>query len=172
MNKEIELAMLPCPFCRAVEQKILSNGIGDYYVLCEYCLCRTSDEACEDKRFAVERWNRRADANSRSLSTQLQHLGDEIHANKIAHGWVPTVPDDFHDPGKLLGVLMLIVTEVAEAAEAVRNSDIGNFEEELADVVIRTVGLAHGMKFDLGQAVEAKMEKNRNRPYKHGGKRI
>ena len=69
-------------------------------------------------------------------------------------------------------VLMLITTEVAEAMEAFRHNDKANFAEELADVVIRTVGLSHGMDINLGQAIMDKMERNRTRAYQHGGKRI
>ena len=44
--------------------------------------------------------------------------------------------------------------------------------EELADVIIRTIGLAHGMDIDLEDQVMIKMEKNRAREIKHGNKRI
>lgn len=63
--------------------------------------------------------------------------------------------------------LMLIVTEVAEACEALRKLDKENFEEELADVIIRTCNLAGSLGINLDEVVSEKMKKNRNRPKKH-----
>jgi NTP pyrophosphatase (non-canonical NTP hydrolase) len=64
--------------------------------------------------------------------------------------------------------LMLIVTEVAEAQEALRKNDFNNFAEELADIIIRVCDLAGGLNVDLEQEIVKKMEINKNRPYKHG----
>lgn len=102
----------------------------------------------------------------------LCEIGNQIHANKVAHGWKVTGPDDWEDKHEVPAVLMLIVTELAEAMEAFRNNDKANFSEELADAVIRTIGLSHGMGIDLGRAIYDKMESNRKRAYQHGGKRI
>ena len=38
--------------------------------------------------------------------------------------------------------------------------------------VIRVLDLAGGLAFDMDEAVRAKMDKNRARPYRHGGKRL
>ena len=43
-----------------------------------------------------------------------------------------------------------------------------NFTEELADIVIRTLDLAGGLNLDIGSSIEAKVEKNKGRPYRHG----
>ena len=99
-------------------------------------------------------------------------IGAEIEANKRAHGWKVTGPDDWADQHEVPAVLMLITTEVAEAMEAFRNNDRANFAEELADVLIRTIGLSHSMEIDLAGAIYSKMEHNHARAYKHGGKRI
>lgn len=107
-----------------------------------------------------------------ALTVMLGRIGDEIHANKIAHGWKITGPEDWKDQHEVPAVLMLVTTEVAEAMEAFRHDDQANFAEELADVMIRTIGLSHGLGIDLGAAIEAKMAKNRARAYRHGGKRI
>lgn len=84
----------------------------------------------------------------------------------------------FHTPGSItgadgeamLGKLMLVTTEVAEAAEAVRNEDIENFREELADIIIRTVDLAHSCGISIGRAVDEKMKRNATRAHRHGRK--
>lgn len=66
--------------------------------------------------------------------------------------------------------LALITTEVAEATDELRENvvDWVKVVDELSDIIIRTVDLAEVHKLDIGQAVVAKMEKNRKRPYKHG----
>ncbi len=64
--------------------------------------------------------------------------------------------------------LMLVVTEVAEACEALRKLDIDEMEFELADVVIRVLNLAGSLGIDLDKRIADKMEINRGRPIKHG----
>lgn len=64
--------------------------------------------------------------------------------------------------------LMLIVSEAAEAQEALRKNDADNFKEELADVAIRLADLCGGLEIDLEAEILNKMEKNKSRPYKHG----
>ncbi|KOR24164.1 MazG nucleotide pyrophosphohydrolase domain-containing protein [Clostridium sp. L74] len=64
--------------------------------------------------------------------------------------------------------LMLITDEVSEAHEALRKRDYENFKEELADIVIRVADLAGGLDIDLEKEIKNKMDKNKNRPYKHG----
>jgi NTP pyrophosphatase (non-canonical NTP hydrolase) len=68
----------------------------------------------------------------------------------------------------LLSKLMLIATEVAEAAEAVRINSMSKLSEELADIVIRVLDLAGALGINLEQAVLHKMEVNTTRPQKHG----
>jgi len=73
---------------------------------------------------------------------------------------------------------MLMVTELGEAMEALRDGDppseaIRGFsavEEELADTIIRILDFAGGHDLDLEGAVAAKMGYNESRPYRHGGK--
>lgn len=64
-------ALKCCPFCGGAFAEIASNGIGDFYVICrgeevgrgyEGCGASTSDQSCETKRGASDRWNRRAPA--------------------------------------------------------------------------------------------------------------
>lgn len=64
--------------------------------------------------------------------------------------------------------LMLVVSEVSEALEALRKTDYKNFEEELADVAIRLGDLCGGLGVNLEYEIIKKMEKNRQRGYKHG----
>lgn len=71
----------------------------------------------------------------------------------------------------------LIVTELGEFVEAQRKPSMSDkipdytaAEEELADVVIRILDMAGFMGIDLKGAMKAKLEMNRKRPYRHGGK--
>lgn len=66
--------------------------------------------------------------------------------------------------------LVLIVSEVAETADAVMEASESHESEELADTLIRLVDYATWRGIDLDAAVEAKMEINKSRPYKHGKK--
>ena len=91
--------------------------------------------------------------------------------------------------------LMLIVSELGEALEALRkdkHTDPGDlpivdhsdstfennfrvlvkdtFEDELADAVIRIADLAGHLRIDLEKHVELKLRYNKTRPYKHGKK--
>ena len=106
-----------------------------------------------------------------SESTPVTRLQNEIHRVAVEHGW--------WDRDRPLGeVLMLVVTELAEAMEAYRTGNpssekiegLSSVEEELADTVIRILDLAAGMGFDLEGAIRAKMTYNETRPYRHAGK--
>lgn len=94
--------------------------------------------------------------------------------------WDPT---GIGDLGMIPTKLALVNTEVAEALEVHRNSyddteeDIStgmtamqedDFTEEIADGLIRYLDMAGYYDLPIGQAVVAKIEKNRSRPYLHG----
>jgi NTP pyrophosphatase (non-canonical NTP hydrolase) len=60
--------------------------------------------------------------------------------------------------------LMLVVSECGEAANECRGETLTpNFETELADIVLRVMGIAAKNDIDLEKAILAKMEVNRNR---------
>jgi NTP pyrophosphatase (non-canonical NTP hydrolase) len=77
-----------------------------------------------------------------------------------------------NDAFKLCTHMALVHSEVSEATEAVRHRDRQNFDEELADVVIRVASIAHGLGTDLDSAITAKLAKNRTRGLHHGGKAV
>lgn len=64
--------------------------------------------------------------------------------------------------------LLLIVSEAAEAQKGLRNKDMSNFKEELADIAIRLGDLCGLLDIDLEAEIEKKMEINKSREYKHG----
>ncbi len=101
----------------------------------------------------------------------IAQLQNEIHRTAVEHGW-------WEQKRPFGEVLMLAVTELAEAMEAYRDGNptsekIGGFskvEEELADTIIRILDYAGGMGLDIEGALCAKMTYNETRPYRHGGK--
>jgi len=64
--------------------------------------------------------------------------------------------------------LALIASEVGEATESLRHEDMDSFSEEMADIVIRVADLCGGIGIDLEYEIEKKMQRNREREYKHG----
>lgn len=70
--------------------------------------------------------------------------------------------------------LMLVVSELSEALETLRDHGVdimegdGNFGEELGDGIIRILDLAHLIRNPIGDEVIRKVDKNVDRPYKHG----
>lgn len=97
-------------------------------------------------------------------SVSISSIAKEIHKNAIDHGWWDidrNIPE----------LLCLIHSEVSEALEAHRLDDDMNFEDELADIVIRVFDLAVANEIDIEQAIIRKNKYNINRSYKHGGKK-
>lgn len=104
--------------------------------------------------------------------SSLAQLAEEIREINEANGW--DTPRSFftQDRWAIPGKLALIHSEVSEALEAYREEDETGFAEELADVGIRLLDLAFGMGVDLEAEMRAKMDRNRQRGWKHGGKRV
>lgn len=112
----------------------------------------------------------------------LLELGRVAHAINAGNGWDTFRPEMWsienqppfsrEDLRFLCTHMALVHTEVAEATEAIRKHDRDNFDEELADVLIRVVSIAYGLGTDLDKVVAAKLEKNTKRGLHHGGKAV
>lgn len=103
----------------------------------------------------------------------LNKLAKRCYKNAFERG--------FHDtPRSFAEDLVLIHSEVSEALEEYRDSDLEpeeahsdpNVVEEFADMIIRICDTAGKYDYDLDKAVMVKMERNANRPYRHGGKNL
>ena len=104
-------------------------------------------------------------------SMSVAQLQEKIHRTAVEHGW--------WDQDRSIGeVLILAVTELAQAMEAYRDGNplsekidgYTKVEEELVDTIIRILDLAGGMGYDIENALRAKMAYNETRAYRHGGK--
>lgn len=102
----------------------------------------------------------------------LQSLANEIREINKANGWNVTQPVDWSDTYKVPAILALITSEVSEALEAFRKDDALNFCEEMADTLIRVLDCIAAFDLDFDATVLAKLEKNKTRGHKHGGKRV
>jgi NTP pyrophosphatase (non-canonical NTP hydrolase) len=106
-----------------------------------------------------------------SESKTIDALQRTVHQTAVEHGW-------WDQPRPIGEVLMLVVTELAEAMEAYRSGDtesdkipgFSKVEEELADAIIRILDFAGGHGLNIEGALTAKMVYNESRPYRHGGK--
>lgn len=94
---------------------------------------------------------------------KINQLCKEAYTIAKSKGW-------HEEPREMGTILALIHSEVSEALEADRKGDSENFREELADVCIRIFDLCGAKDIDLERAILEKMERNRGRSYKHGGK--
>jgi NTP pyrophosphatase (non-canonical NTP hydrolase) len=94
------------------------------------------------------------------------------HDTAVEKGWWESPRSD----GECIA---LMHSELSEALEALREDimsdhipEFKGVEEELADVLIRVFGFAGARGLNLGAALKAKMEFNRTRPHRHGGKKF
>ena len=102
----------------------------------------------------------------------LNDLAHQILEINRANGWKVATPESWDDERHIPTLLCLIHSEVSEALEGFRKGDRENVAEELADVLIRVLDTAGGLGIDMDAEVRAKLEKNRQRGFRHGGKRV
>lgn len=102
---------------------------------------------------------------------------DDAYSNAALKGW--------HEKERSVGDLIALMhSELSEALEEYRNghapseiyfSDGAKPEGipvELADCVIRIFDFCGKYAIDLQQAIDMKMEYNKTRPHRHGGKQV
>jgi NTP pyrophosphatase (non-canonical NTP hydrolase) len=100
-------------------------------------------------------------------------ISKRVHQVAIEHGW--WVED--RSGGECIA---LMHSELSEALEAMRNdypmseklSGVSAVAEELADTVIRIMDYAEHTGIDLASAILLKIAYNKNRLYRHGGKKF
>lgn len=100
----------------------------------------------------------------------FDRIAEIAYQINITNGWW----DWERNNGELIA---LMHSELSEGLEALRKMQLSQkipeftgIEEELADTIIRIMDFAQARKLRIPQAVLAKLEYNRNRTYRHGGK--
>lgn len=106
--------------------------------------------------------------------TSLNDLRDAIYEDAVAHGlWEKT-----DGPMECSFLVSEEATELVNAGNEVQiarwrfsvdeTEALGNYVEELADVIIASLSVAGKLGIDIDAAVRRKMEINKARPWKHG----
>lgn len=101
----------------------------------------------------------------------FNRLAKDIHETAKSKGWW----DKERNDGECIA---LMHSELSEALEAIRHGnppddkvpEFTGAEAEMADTVIRIMGLCHARGWRLAEAIVAKARFNNTREYKHGGK--
>lgn len=84
---------------------------------------------------------------------ELNEIADQHYAWLKEMGWTKATP---------LESLALIASEVGEAVNECRKGEpTENFGVELADIILRTLGLARHHNIDIGKLLHKKMEANK-----------
>lgn len=108
----------------------------------------------------------------------ISELVKQAHETAIRKGW-------YEEPRTFGEMIALCHSELSEALEDYRNGNepdhiwldeingkLRGIPIELADVMIRIFDMCGHYDIDLELAIAEKMEYNKTRPYKHGGKVI
>ena len=103
----------------------------------------------------------------------IKTLIQESNSTAREKGWWDEWDDARQNPRRtnnlLATKLFLAASELVEAMENLRcNGTPDHLAEELADAMIRIADFAGQMDLDLEDALVKKMEKNKNRLYRHG----
>jgi NTP pyrophosphatase (non-canonical NTP hydrolase) len=107
---------------------------------------------------------------------KLNDIVNEVHTLAVDKGWYETERTalEYH---------MLVVSEVAEATEAVRSGEMAFWLDdatskpegeavELADAFIRIADYFGYKGWDMEEIVRTKIAFNRTRSHRHGGKKL
>lgn len=110
-----------------------------------------------------------ADEADKGYPATLDEIATRVHSNAVKKGFWSSDMHYYEVPAKL----MLVVSKLSEALEEDRKRVVGEmvrpeFEEEIADALIRLFDLAGGLGLHLDKAVHEKMVKNEQREYLHG----
>ena len=114
---------------------------------------------------------------SPATSVTITSLSQGVHRDNVEKGFYDTPKEEVD---RLSAFVANVHGETSELWEAVRkgtlrepcdkNCGLTNMEEEMADIIIRVLDTAGFFGLDIGEAIRKKLEYNRTRPRRHGGK--
>ncbi|MDY0388316.1 MAG: hypothetical protein RBT65_14595 [Methanolobus sp.] len=129
-------------------------------------------EPCKTKQEIIEEMF--SEPCQDTCQSPINTLAEEIHQNAVAHGW--------YAENRTFGdVIALCHSELSEALEAYRKDDDMFYMEidkpegiavEMVDCVIRIFDYLAGKNVDIERILKLKHEYNKNRPYRHGNKKL
>ena len=108
--------------------------------------------------------------NKQTYSSLNEFGQKNVRSNK-ASIW-DTKPCDWKSQYNIPAKLAIITSETSKALEAFKALDYKNFIEKCAYQIISILDLTTGLKIDIDKAIYSKIEINKKRGYKHGGKKI
>ena len=154
-----------CKFCRLAIEGDNSPGGAFYWM---YSPVRYYSDSSEEA-------GRRALANTFSAIVVRCHFtavskgfwAEDVSLVDLAEGVLPPSDKNRHFAENL----MWAVREIGEAFDDWQRGNEETIAEELADAIIILMDAAEGHGYDITTAIIDKMEKNRHRPVRHGGKR-
>ncbi|MFZ4594194.1 MAG: MazG nucleotide pyrophosphohydrolase domain-containing protein [Verrucomicrobiaceae bacterium] len=136
------------------------------------------DELESDSRQRIEQLKTELD---QVRTTGLRDLQDECYRVACEKGWheEDEIPPT---PVRMMTWMALLHSEVSEAVEDIRRNKIQTvcredgkpegMASELADVIIRALDTAGAMGFDMETEIRTKVDFNKTRSHKHGGKTV
>jgi len=102
----------------------------------------------------------------------MEEVGAEVARLAAANGRPGTTAGSWEPRYKVPAMLALVHAEASQALEAFRRDDREGFLAEMADVVLQVMECTHGLGMSLGDAVVARIERDRARGFRLGGERI
>lgn len=108
----------------------------------------------------------------------LNELRDQLHSLAREKGWYDKPETDDQFIARFVANTHGELSELWEAhrkgqlyAPCDKTPALSCLEEEMADIIIRTLDACGRLGVDIERAVRLKHEHNRGRAYRHGGKR-